>query len=102
MTPERIAELRRELEWRRDMAGSSEREQLSGKIAADLLAVLDDYEKQKGWVEKLQKSHSILEEMWRKAEAELERALAENKKLRLDVDGEPSVTTLDYRERRGK
>ena len=101
MTPERLVELR-------DYVDSIMQIELVGgksKMAdtfADLLAILDDYEKQKGWVEKLQKSHSILEEMWRKAEAELERALAENKKLRLDVDGEPSVTTLDYRERRGK
>jgi len=73
MTPERLVELR-------DYVDSIMQIELVGgksKMAdtfADLLAILDDYEKQKGWVEKLQKSHAILEEVWRKAEAELERA----------------------------
>jgi hypothetical protein len=70
LSPERIAELRIFLITLNKEGWAPGR--LSwGQDIADLLGVLDDYEKQKGWVEKLQKSHAILEKMWRKAEAEL-------------------------------
>jgi hypothetical protein len=85
------------------MAGSSEREQLSGKIAADLLIVLDDYERLQTVLDCT--GGTMVQAIFRERDAlkaELERALAENKKLRLDVDGEPADYALDYRERKGK